>query len=420
MGGVEREVGTQARGQARGRTFRRSGSWLSCLRQLYAAVPTEWISTVELVLEQTLHQMPGVAESLLDAIQDAISSIRVGGEAGSGLVSGSTVVSSHREGQHSSGGLHPSASVVGFVTTSPTSISNDLALLILLLREASPLRACSLPLLPVGVDRGRRAEESVRRLFLEAARCVLERPSEIAGGNGGKDGTPGREGAFEGTRALVRAVLCLEPRMVVGGNGHRGRGGGGGSSTGSPVSSWGSGSSGVASERASQLLELALRWLEEGDARTPSGGNVGVLRDKERGSGAELSIEDIACEMISEVFDVVAEARPRLLRALLSGVFDKSQGGESCAWSYMRAWEALMAQEAEQDVSFRTKWLSQERLSVSDPVCIPAIDEILLLFVETDVKLGQKTAASGFGLINFFAHACRHDNPTLGMGDGSS
>lgn len=349
-GGFEKEQGTQARAQVGGRTTRRS--WLSCLRQLYAAVPAEWISTVELVLEQTLHQMPGVAESLLDAIQDAGSSTGVDSEAWGGIVSDTTVVSSQREGRHTSGGPHDPAPGADLGSTSPASISNDLALLILLLREASPLRACSLPLLPFGVDRGRRAEEGVRRLFLQAARCDLEGRSEIASVSGGKNRIPGRGGASGGTRALVRAVLCLEPRLKVGvgGSGNGGRGDGGSSSSCNPISTWGSGSSGVASERASQLLELALRWLEEGDGRNSSGGNVGALHDKERG-GAELDIRDIACEMISEVFDVVVEARPRLVRALLSGVFDKSQGGEACAWSYMRAWEALMAQEAEQEVS---------------------------------------------------------------------
>lgn len=342
-----------------------SGSWLSCLRQLYAAVPPEWVSTVELVLEQTLHQMPGVAESLLDAIQDASrcsrsssnSSSKGGsGEAGCSGLSGRGTVPSREERSRCNTGPPSWSSAGGLVRSTPTSVGNDLALLILLLREASPLRACSLPLLPVGVDRGRRAEDGVRHLLLEASRWGLEGAKASVGG---KDRAPEcrrRAGAVSGTRALLREVLCSEPRFTGGdGNGVReysGRGGGG-SSSGGAVSSGGGESSGVVSERASQLLELALRWLEEGDGGEGVGGDGGAVFGNDDDGGAGLSIRDVASEIVSAVFDAVVEARPRLLRALLSGVFDMNQSGTACAWSCMRAWEALMAQEAELEVSVR-------------------------------------------------------------------
>ncbi|CBN77360.1 expressed unknown protein [Ectocarpus siliculosus] len=331
------------------RVSSRGGGWISCLRQLYAAVPPEWVSTVELVLEQTLHQMPGVAESLLDAIQDTSSSSVNTGEADYGVMTGAGLGSSQAERLRSGNGSSSSPTGTGLARSTPTSISHDLALLILLLREASPLRACSLPLLPVGVDRGRRAEEGVRSLLLHAARSGFDGRAAVisrSSGNNQMNEYRGREGALDSTRALLRAVLCSEPgckgsgSSSGGGGEHRGRGAGSGSSGG--VFRNGGESSGVVSERASQLLELALRWLEEGDGG--SGGDGSVAFDTE-GVGTELNIQDIASETISAVFDAVVEARPRLLRALLSGIYDQSQGGAACAWNYMRAWEALMAQE---------------------------------------------------------------------------
>ncbi|CAM9282774.1 unnamed protein product [Ectocarpus fasciculatus] len=339
----------KARRGEQARVSSRSGGWVSCLRQLYAAVPPEWVSTVELVLEQTLHQMPGVAESLLDAIQDTSSSSRDTGEADCGGMTGAGLGSSQTETLRSGNGPSSSPTGTGLARSTPTSISHDLALLILLLREASPLRACSLPLLPVGVDRGRRAEEGVRSLLLYAARGGFEGRAAVVSRSSGNHRTNeyrGREGALDSTRALLRAVLCSESGCKGGGGSsgggseYRGRGAGSGSSGG--ASRNGGESSGVVSERASQLLELALRWLEEGDGG--SGVDGGVAFDTE-GVETALNIQDIASETISAVFDAVVEARPRLLRALLSGVYDQSQGGVACAWNYMRAWEALMAQE---------------------------------------------------------------------------
>lgn len=340
---------------AEGTSANRRGSWLLCLRHLYAAVPPDWVSTVELVLEQTLHQMPGVAESLLDAIHDASSS-RSGSEPEcSGLTGGDMMFSQAKMLRYNSGpSSSPSSAGLG---STKTSMGSDLALLILLLREASPLRACSLPLLPVDVDRGRRAEEGIRLLLLEATRCGFEGLGETEGsGNSETPACRDREGALGGARALLRAVLCSESDVVGDGGGSRGRGsnerGDGGSYSGGCISGVGGVSSGVVSERASQLLELALRWLEEGDGVNGIGGDSGAIYGKE-GGGTGLRIQDIASEMISAMFDAVVEARPRLLKDLLSGVFDKNQGGTACAWSYMRAWEALMMQEAELEVSVR-------------------------------------------------------------------
>lgn len=356
----------KARRGEKTRVSSRIGGWISCLRQLYAAVPPEWVSTVELVLEQTLHQMPGVAESLLDAIQDSSSSSRDTGEADCGVMTSAGLGSSQAERLRSGNGSSSSPTGTGLVRSTPTSMSHDLALLILLLREASPLRACSLPLLPVGVDRGRRAEEGVRSLLLHAARSGFDGRAAVisrSSGNNRMNEYRGREGALDSTRALLRAVLCSEPgckggcSSSGGGGEHRGRGAGSGSSGGAFRS--GGESSGVVSERASQLLELALRWLEEGDGG--SGGDGSVAFDTE-GVGTELNIQEIASETISAVFDAVVEARPRLLRALLSGIYDQSQGGAACAWNYMRAWEALMAQETGREVS---SWLTGRLISIN-------------------------------------------------------
>lgn len=348
--GVEEILEEQKCTHAGGNNASGRGSWLLCLRHLYAAVPPEWVSTVELVLEQTLHQMPGVAESLLDTIQKA-SSNRGGSEPGcSSLTGGDLAYSRAKRPRYNSGPPSwPSSSGLG---STPTSIS-DMALLILLLREASPLRACSLPLLPVGVDRGRRAEEEIRRLLLEATRSGFKERGETGGTNKGQKTECGdRERALGGARALLRAVLCSESSVVGdgGGNGARGYHGrdGGGSSSGGGINDEGGVSSGVVSERASQLLELALQWLEEGDGMDGTGGDNGAIHGKKGVAG--LSVQDIASEMMSAMFDAVIEARPRLLKALLGGVFDRNQSGTACAWNYLRAWEALMAQEAKLEV----------------------------------------------------------------------
>lgn len=314
--------------QVDGETGRGSSSWLSCLRRLHAAVPPECLSTVELVLEQTLHQMPDVAESLLDTIR--ASSIADG-------------YSESTNGQRpfGSGLLAPET---GDALT--TSIDDDLALLLLLLREASPLRACSLPLLPDGADRGRRAEEGVIKVLLRAAR------GDGSSGYGiGCVSRASRRAASDvfGVREVLKGVLCsrrgVVNRAVSSGSTSSGYDAGSTSCDGRGAVSWAGECSGVASERASQLLELSLRWLEEGGASAGSGYS-GVT-----GSGAAAHpLEDLASETISAVFDTVVGARPMLLRSLLSGVFDQSQGGAACAPSYLQAWESLMAQEAKQQV----------------------------------------------------------------------
>lgn len=341
------------------------GSWLSCLRQLYAAVPTGYLSTVELVLEQTLHQMPDISESLLDAIEDTDSKVK------SGITAYSTTEVAEKMKKS------PPSSREGFSRAAGAPLVNDLGLLLLLLREASPLRACSLPLLPNGMDRSRRAEECVRGLILLAARRGSEGQREGAATIGGKlshlaisgglSERLGCEGALDGARALLRGVLCSECAAGMGENGSRHRGincelsgwTGGGSGSSGVVGVEGREVSGIASERASQLLELALRWLDEGGGEGGTGGSAGgggtsdgAAVGGNDGNGTVLTMADIASEVISAIFDTVEGARPRLLRALLTGVFDQSKGGAACAWSYLRAWEALMAQESKYHVSF--------------------------------------------------------------------
>lgn len=332
-------IGETSREGPRGRqvdreTGRGRSSWLSCLRQLHAAVPPECLSTVELVLEQTLHQMPDMAECLLDTIW--ASSIADG-------------YSKSTNEHHSFGpGLLTPETRDAFTT----SIDNDLALLLLLLREASPLRACSLPLLPDGADRGRRAEEGVMKVLLVAARG--------GGGSGYGIGcanqASGRAASCVfGVRGVLKGVLCsrrgVVNRAVSGGSTSSGYSAGSTSYDGRGAVGWAEGEcSGVASERASQLLELSLQWLEEGGTSAGSGYSGFTRSGGGSSDAAAHSVEDLASETISAVFDTVVGARPMLLRSLLSGVFDQSQGGAACAPSYLRAWEVLMAQEAKQQV----------------------------------------------------------------------
>lgn len=320
--------------QVDGETGRGSSSWLSCLRRLHAAVPPECLSTVELVLEQTLHQMPDVAESLLDTIR------------ASSIVDG-YCKSTNEQRPFGSGLLAPENG--GAFTT---SIDNDLALLLLLLREASPLRACSLPLLPDGADRGKRAEEGVMKVLLVAARG--------GGGSGFGIGCVSRASGRAasdvfGVKGVLKGVLCsrrgVVNRAVSGGSTSSGYSASSTSCDGRGAVSWAEGEcSGVASERASQLLELSLRWLEEGGTSAGSGYSGFTGSGGGSSDAAAHSVEDLASETISAVFDTVVGARPMLLRSLLSGVFDQSQGGAACAPSYLRAWEALMVQEAKQQV----------------------------------------------------------------------
>ncbi|CAM9240696.1 unnamed protein product, partial [Sphacelaria rigidula] len=309
------------------------GDWLSCLRWLYAAVPPDSLSTVELVLEQTLHQMPDVAESLLDSILRQ----RVVGDGGGGAGKRSS-----RDTELTRSNVTVPRTTGAYSAHDSNSSTHDLALLLLLLREAAPLRACSLPLLPDGADRGRRAEDGVRFLLLSAARRDPEYSwcDDNSNGscrrNSGGVVREGRAGARASVRAMVKGVLWREAGWVGGGAGSTGgavggRGGDVGDGCEDEVES-----SSVASERASQLLELALRWLEECDeVRDGSGGGVDCI----------IGMDELAADTICTVFDAVPGARPRLLRSLLSGVVDRSQGGAVCAESYLFAWETVMAQE---------------------------------------------------------------------------
>lgn len=326
-----------------------NGDWLCCLRRLYAAVPPEWLSTVELVLEQTLHQMPDVAESLLDSIGRS----RRGGAESSPVVEGRD---------------HYPFSAIPVVDGAPASMAHDLSLVLLLLREASPLRTCSLPVLPEGVDRGRRAEQSIRSLLQAVARWGFQggrgkdAPSvnstclrgTFSSGTTNLNTRTGRDGALLGVRILLSACLRTEAEFIGRGSAS---GSGGSTSVGDVIAGDGWELSAIASERASQLLELALRWLEEGSGSGAGGNGMGTA-----GHGACLEADDLASETILVVFDAVPGARPRLLRALLGGVVDRSLGGAVCSRSYMRAWEGLMAQEAKQKVR---SWQTQ---SVASPV----------------------------------------------------
>lgn len=338
------------------------GDWLWCLRRLYAAVPLDCLSTAELVLEQTLHQMPDVAESLLDSMRGVGCS--------SGSIDPSGIDSPRREG-YPLGARRAQATMDDALA----SMAHELALLLLLLREASPLHACSLPLVPEGMDRYRRAQQAVRSLLVAAARLASDRGSLATATDRVSrhlDGSgDGRGRALAGVRSLLGRVVgtgagtgagagvgggCLA-RRALGGATSCGYGGEGGS--------FESGSS-IFSERASQLLDLALAWLREaGRGGSTAGGDGGGDH------GGDLSGDDVAAEMLWVVFDGVGGARVRLLRAVLGGVVEQGRGGARCARSFLRAWEGLMAQEAKQQVGsgfcVPTPWPSIEPLLPDRP-----------------------------------------------------
>lgn len=363
--------GQQERGEEIG-----SGNWLTCLRRLYASVPPEWLPTVELVLEQTLHQMPDVTERLIESIS---SSCRMNWE----RVDGRAV----EDVEHLAverGCRWSSASVCAALYGTVASMAHDLGLILLLLREARPLSACSLPLLPQGVDRCRRAEKGVLTLLRSASRCGwdngvrktlsgsdrtcsysafgiggLDDLSDLKIGNPSGPGRRRRDGAIETVRRLLSGVLRVEAGASSSRCGASSIwcGSGGATSVGQSTTEDGMESSGVASERAWQLLELSLKWLEEED----KGGDEGIRIEERVSEDVEcLRKHELASEIISVVFDAVPEARQRLLRALLSGVVDRSRGGAVCASSYLLAWETLMAQESRQHVRKiaynRSKW----------------------------------------------------------------
>jgi hypothetical protein len=198
--------------------------WLQVLCKLYAAAPALSLSTLELVIEQALRH----AEQSVDALLTA-------------------------------------------VLTSATAASSDsiepwqqLNLLLLLLRVASPLQQCCLPLLPPGLARSSRAEAAVRTLLLDSVSSST-------------------------VDTLLQRSLTLAAPSSAGGSSHHSSSNSSSSSSSysgssSSSSSSGSGSTGAAaavSERAAQLLELAFNWLD----RTGIVGGAGS-GSKEKHEGA--------------------------------------------------------------------------------------------------------------------------------------
>lgn len=251
--------------------------------------------------------------------------------------------------------------------------SSDLGLLLLLLREATPLQACSLPLLPAGIDRGRRAEDVLQRMILNAAAAPLYRIRHERGGACGTSGSKGESGSdrgdlehvhkFDGISYLVYGVLCTNPRASPEGRhchvekwGQWASSGGGGGGSGTvDFSDVRVGSSGVTSERASQLLDVALRWMEKSGDSTRSLRCEPITRRKKsgvfEGSGVEHHAAcTLAPALVLPVFDAVVEARPQVLQALLGGVLDQSRAGAASAQAFLQTWEALMVQEARWEV----------------------------------------------------------------------
>jgi hypothetical protein len=186
----------------RARTAAAASPWLQVLCKLYAAAPALSLSTLELVVEQALRH----AEHSVDALLTAV------------LTSATAA---------SSGSIEP---------------WQQLNLLLLLLRVASPLQQCCLPLLPPGLARSSRVEAAVRTLLLTSV----------------SDNT---------IDTLLQRSLALAAPSSAGGSSHHSSSSSSSSSYGgsSSSSSSGSGNTGAAaavSERAAQLLELAFNWLD--------------------------------------------------------------------------------------------------------------------------------------------------------------
>ncbi|CAM9212662.1 unnamed protein product [Choristocarpus tenellus] len=309
-------------------------SWLRCLRMLYAAVPSAWLATVELVLEQILHHMPDVAEGLLDL---TCAEVWRGNPREGSLNPNSTPVKAGFV-QHAMLGL-------GSEMSTSSSRWHDVGMLLLLLREASPLVVCTLPLLPLGLDRSLKVEKVLKTILMHGHQ---HHKSDLEGGN------DVGAGSQVGLRGLGRDRATSDDVCACGGVGLRlllhkslsGGDGSGGSSEGGGIASrggtCGGQSSGLMSQRASQLLDLALKWLGGGVWDLGASGGRELLIESAVGA---CSTVDLVLEIVSVVFEDVPGARPQVLRSLLGGVIDQTRGIVS-GQGYLDVWEGLMAREA--------------------------------------------------------------------------
>jgi hypothetical protein len=211
--------------------------WLQVLCKLYAAAPALSLSTLELVVEQALRHAEHSVDALLTAVLTSAAA--------------------------SSDSIEP---------------WQQLNLLLLLLRVASPLQQCCLPLLPPGLARSSRVEAAVRTLLLNSV----------------SSGTA--------DRLLQRSLTLATPSSA------------GNSSYNSSSSSYGSGSSGsssgssstgaaaAVSERAAQLLELGFSWLDRTGIVAAASGS------KEKHEGA-LTAQQSAALLSTAVHCIVIQVR---------------------------------------------------------------------------------------------------------------
>ncbi|CAM9303304.1 unnamed protein product, partial [Chrysoparadoxa australica] len=245
--------------------------WLSCVRLLYHHAQPSALPTIELVMEQTLGQTACVAEALEKELLQQ-----------------------------------------------PSHSWQDVNLLLLLLRQSSPIVLCSQLVLPSSLQRGTHAEGLLKTLLSDR-----DHQSQ----------THSAQYSCNGVRQLLwEALTCdgalLGAEAVAASSCDR-------RSDSESLRCDGSLASVRAdvSQRASQLLDLAIRWM--GQTRDSQGGTSkrGLKRGRSQPSTAQPSAAAmagkdarscVAIHIVVVVFKVVKEARPKAVRSLVAGMLDKS------------------------------------------------------------------------------------------------
>jgi hypothetical protein len=225
-----------------------SQEWLFLIRLVYSTVPDVAGSTTDLVTIQALHQRPKVLGAALHSLQQRPATCE--------------------------NGLRD---------------SDDIVMLLLLLREASPLESCALSLFPQSSERRSMIESSILRLI---------------------DSSHDAKGLVE---------RCLSPVYI-------------------------------AEVRGAPLIEVALRRLQLGShygRQTSPNPRCGRPQKDPTCADADLAIasaeghEAVSSLVLACVFEIVPSFRPRVLRQLLGGLL--AAGSAACASRYLAAWEAVIA-----------------------------------------------------------------------------
>ncbi|CAM9200953.1 unnamed protein product, partial [Discosporangium mesarthrocarpum] len=160
---------------------------------------------------------------------------------------------------------------------------------------------------------------------------------------------------------------------------------------------------------ASQLLDLALRWLmageesfiniAQGSAAFPNPNlsgrsSVGGVR----GTGPELGLGlGLSVEVILFVFEAMPAARPRVLRELVGGVVDESRGRVS-GHSYLAVWERLMAREAQHQCLRVVPHAQIVSDAIHNSTLLPT--HIALRLVESTITLANASEAHADALLS--------------------